>query len=125
MTNMPPPIQPPYAFAALVHSIALFRRREQARHCGGGVRNSAGRGFGVHKFILGYTGTGLVMLLVSAAGTCGNCLCRDAHHWVDRGNSLSDQIQRSFYHEYILQSARGFDARTEYSDIEVPPPGFW
>ncbi len=48
---------------------------------------------GVHKFILGYTKEGLIMLLVSFL-TVGILALVMEHHRTDRGNYLFDQERR-------------------------------
>jgi len=51
---IPPPMAPPFVFAA-----------RASNKIPAGICGILLGGFGVHKFILGYTGAGLVMLLVS------------------------------------------------------------
>jgi TM2 domain-containing membrane protein YozV len=60
---LPPPMAPPAIYAA-----------RASNKIPAGICGILLGGFGIHKFILGYTGAGLVMLLVALVGgllTCG------------------------------------------------------
>lgn len=63
----PPPISPLVSSPGSVPSPAAARASSKVA---AGICGILLGGFGVHKFILGYTGTGLIMLLISVL-TCG------------------------------------------------------
>lgn len=105
MTNMPPPIQPPYAsqpsYAQSPYSSA------ESKRIAAGVCGILLGGFGVHKFILGYTTAGLIMLLISIL-SCG--IFYPVMHIIGliEGILYLTKSNEAFYHEYILQKKPWF-----------------
>ena len=80
---VPPPIAPPPSAVA-----SRASNKIPAGICGILLGS-----LGIHKFILGYTGAGLVMLLVTIL-TCGIAGRGDAHHRPHRRHHLPVQVRR-------------------------------
>jgi TM2 domain-containing membrane protein YozV len=93
MSQMPPPFPPPY-------SPPPFQPTESKRIAAGVCAILLGS-LGVHKFVLGYTGAGIVMLLVTLL-TFGVGAVVMHIIGIIEGITYLTKSDSEFYHTYVL-----------------------
>lgn len=96
MSQVPPPYQPPPQY-----------NPAESKRIAAGVCGILIGGLGVHKFILGYTNAGLIMLLVSVL-TCG--IAAPIMHIIGliEGIIYLTKSDEQFYQEYIVNRKEWF-----------------